>query len=257
MQGLLPCKPPRSNKFKRPMRTDTKIPANGSMTNTLIIEDDPETALYVTQGLARSGHSVRWASTGGDGLVQAMEGNYGLIIADRMLPGIDGLSIVKRLRKINIQTPVLFLTNMGETDARVEGLEAGGDDYLTKPFAMNELLARTNALVRRAMVGGASGKTMLRIDSLEMDLLARTVTRAGLPIDLQAQEFKLLEYLLQNAGRVVTRAMLLDNVWGLEFDPGTTVVESQISRLRSKINKGSAIELIHTVRGSGYILRAG
>jgi two-component system OmpR family response regulator len=227
------------------------------MTKTLIIEDDPETALYVTQGLAKNGHSVRWASTGGDGLMQATEGEYGLIIADRMLPGIDGLTIVRRLRKINIQTPILFLTNMGDTDARVEGLEGGGDDYLTKPFAMNELLARTNALVRRSATLGAFNKTILRAESLEVNLLARTVSRAGQPIELQAQEFKLLEYLMQNAGRLVTRAMILENVWGLEFDPGTTVVESQISRLRSKIHKGSFAELIHTVRGAGYILRAG
>jgi len=227
------------------------------MTKTLIIEDDPETALYVTQGLAKNGHSVRWASTGGDGLMQATEGEYGLIIADRMLPGIDGLTIVRRLRKINIQTPILFLTNIGDTDARVEGLEGGGDDYLTKPFAMNELLARTNALVRRSTALGAFNKTILRVESLEMNLLARTVSRAGQPIELQAQEFKLLEYLMQNAGRLVTRAMILENVWGLEFDPGTTVVESQISRLRSKIHKSSPIELIHTVRGAGYILRAG
>ena len=227
------------------------------MVKTLVIEDDAHTALYLTQGLSRNGHSVHWAPTGGDGFAQARAGDYELIIADRMLPGLDGLVVVRRLRRFNIQTPVLFLTNMGDIDARVEGLEAGGDDYIAKPFAMPELLARANALVRRANLFGAYNHTVLRAGGLEMNLVSRTVSREGARIDLQAQEFKLLQYLLEHAGRVVTRKMLLENVWGLEFEPGTTVVESHISRLRSKIDKGFAPQLLHTVRGSGYVLRAG
>ena len=228
------------------------------MVKTLIIEDDPQTALYITQGLGRNGHTLYWAPTGGDGFVQARGGDYELIIADRMLPDMDGLSLIRRLRGLNVQTPVLFLTNMGELNARVEGLEAGGDDYITKPFAMPELLARTNALVRRASRNGAyKGPTVLRLDTMEMNLVARTVSREGQRIDLQAQEFKLLQYLMEHSGRIVTRTMLLENVWGLEFDPGTTVVESHMSRLRSKVDKGFDMPLIHTVRGAGYVLRAG
>lgn len=228
------------------------------MVKTLIIEDDPQTALYITQGLGRNGHTLYWAPTGGDGFVQARGGDYELIIADRMLPDMDGLSLIRRLRGLNVQTPVLFLTNMGELNARVEGLEAGGDDYITKPFAMPELLARTNALVRRASRNGAyKGHTVLRLDTMEMNLVARTVSREGQRIDLQAQEFKLLQYLMEHSGRIVTRTMLLENVWGLEFDPGTTVVESHMSRLRSKVDKGFGMPLIHTVRGAGYVLRAG
>jgi len=228
------------------------------MVKTLIVEDDPQTALYITQGLSRNGHTLHWAPTGGDGFVQARAGDYELIIADRMLPDMDGVIFVRRLRGLNVQTPVLFLTNMAELDARIEGLEAGGDDYITKPFAMPELLARTNALVRRATLNGAyNNHTVLRLGSLEMNLVARAVSREGLRIDLQAQEFKLLQYLMEHSSRVVTRTMLLENVWGLEFDPGTTVVESHMSRLRSKIDKGFDIPLIHTVRGAGYVLRAG
>ena len=222
---------------------------------TLIIEDDTETALYVTEGLGKHGYDVRWASTGSDGFVQASSGDYALIIADRMLPGLDGLTLVRNLRRNNIQTPVLFLTNMDNLDARVEGLEAGGDDYLTKPFAMSELLARTNALMRRA--SGHALQTRLHAGNLEMDLLARIVTRGEREIPLQPQEFKLLEYLVQNAGRTVTRRMLLENVWGLDYDPGTTVVESHMSRLRAKVDRGFEQELIYTIRGAGYVVRAG
>ena len=229
-------------------RGDTRI------AKTLVIEDDPETALYVTEGLRKHGHDVRWAQTGMDGFMQASSGDYALIIADRMLPGLDGLTLVRNLRKDNVQTPVLFLTNMDDLNARVEGLEAGGDDYLAKPFAMSELLARTNALMRRA--SGGLLQTKHRAGNLEMDLLARTVTRGGCEIALQPQEFKLLEYLMQNAGRTVTRRMLLENVWGLDYDPGTTVVESHVSRLRSKVDRGFEQELIHTIRGAGYVVRA-
>jgi two-component system, OmpR family, response regulator len=224
---------------------------------TLIIEDDPETALYVTEGLQKHGHTVCWAPTGTDGFEQARTGDCALIIVDRMLPGLDGLTLVKNLRDHNIQTPILFLTTMDDLDARVEGLNAGGDDYLTKPFAMPELLARANAIMRRThLLGGTSRQTRLRAGSLEMDLLARTVVRDGQLIELQHQEFKLLEYLMQNAGRIVTRTMLLENVWGLSFDPGTNVVESHMSRLRSKVGRDYATEIIQTIRGSGYCIRA-
>jgi two-component system OmpR family response regulator len=222
----------------------------------LVIEDDPQTALYVTEGLQELGHIVSWAATGPDGLFQASHDEYGLIIVDRMLPGLDGLTLVRQLRSIPVHTPVLFLTTMDGLDARVEGLEGGGDDYLTKPFAMAELVARANALIRRSQRFADAAPTRLRVGSLEMDLLAREVTRAGQKIELQQQEFRLLEYLMQNSGRTVTRSMLLEKVWGLDFDPGTTVLESHISRLRAKVDRGFDGEIIHTVRGSGYVLRA-
>lgn len=211
----------------------------------------------MTEGLQQLGHVVSWAATGPDGLFQASHDYYALVIVDRMLPGLDGLSLVKRLRGIGIHTPALFLTTMDGLDARVEGLEGGGDDYLTKPFAMAELVARANALIRRSQHFGDKALTRLRVGSLEMDLLAREVTRAGQTIELQKQEFKLLEFLMQNSGKTVTRSMLLEKVWGLDFDPGTTVLESHISRLRAKVDRGFDGELIHTVRGSGYVLRAG
>ena len=224
---------------------------------TLIVEDDPVTALYVTEGLRTLGHTVYWAPTGPDGFEQARAGDCTLIIVDRMLPGLDGLTLVKQLRDRNIQTPVLFLTTMDDLDARVEGLNAGGDDYLTKPFALSELLARANAIIRRQNhFEDTSAQTRLRVGGLEMDLLARTVSRDGRAIDLQNQEFKLLEYLLRNAGRVVTRTMLLEKVWELNFDPGTNVVESHMSRLRSKIDRGFPAEMIRTIRGAGYIITA-
>ena len=224
---------------------------------TLIVEDDPVTALYVTEGLRSLGHTVHWAPTGPDGFEQARHGDCALIIVDRMLPGLDGLSLVKQLRDRNIQTPVLFLTTMDDLDARVEGLNAGGDDYLTKPFALSELLARANAIIRRQNhFEDTSAQTRLRLGALEIDLLSRTVLREGREIDLQQQEFRLLEYLLRNAGRVVTRTMLLEKVWDLNFDPGTNVVESHMSRLRSKVDRGFPTELIRTIRGSGYVLSA-
>ena len=224
---------------------------------TLVIEDDPETALYVTEGFQKHGHTVYWAPTGDDGFEQARSGDCALIIVDRMLPGLNGLTLVKKLRSHNIQTPVLFLTTLDGLDARVEGLDAGGDDYLTKPFAMSELLARANAIMRRTyQLHEGETATRLRAGSLEMDLLARTVMRDGQSIELQHQEFKLLEYLMQNAGRIVTRTMLLEHVWDLTFDPGTNVVESHMSRLRSKVDRGFASEMIQTIRGAGYIIRA-
>ena len=222
---------------------------------TLIVEDDPVTALYVTEGLRSLGHTVHWAPTGPDGFEQARHGDCTLIIVDRMLPGLDGLSLVKQLRERNIQTPVLFLTTMDDLDARVEGLNAGGDDYLTKPFAISELLARANAIIRRQNHFEDTGaQTRLRVGELEIDLLSRTVQREGREIELQQQEFKLLEYLMRSAGRVVTRTMLLEKVWDLNFDPGTNVVESHMSRLRSKVDRGFATEMIRTIRGAGYVL---
>ena len=223
----------------------------------LLVEDDPKAALYVTQGLNKHDHVVFWAATGADGLVQARQRNLNLAIVDRMLPSVDGLSLVKQLRSEGSIVPILMLTTMSDLDDRVEGLDAGADDYLTKPFALVELLARVNALMRRTdRLGGEAAATQLRVGSLVMDRIRRRVTREGKPIELQHQEFKLLEYLAQNAGRVVTRAMLLEGVWNLGFDPRSNIVESHISRLRSKIDHGFVKEMIQTVRGAGYMIRA-
>jgi two-component system OmpR family response regulator len=189
---------------------------------------------------------------GRDGLSRALSGDYAALILDRMLPGMDGLEVVRRLRAQGSETPVLFLTTMSGIDDRVQGLEGGADDYLVKPFALAELLARVHAMTRRSSRGAA---TRLAEGDLEMDLIRRTVQRGGKPIELQAQEFKLLEYLLRNAGRAVTRAMLLENVWNLHFDPRTNIVETHMSRLRSKVDRGHAGEMIHTIRGTGYVLR--
>jgi two-component system OmpR family response regulator len=231
------------------------VEENSAIATTLVIEDDPQTALHVTEALRSIGHSAHWAATGTDGYHQASGGKFDLIIVDRMLPGLDGLTIVRNLRRAHIEAPVLFLTTMDDLDARIEGLECRGDDYLPKPFATSELIARSNALIRRARKSVAL-QTMLRVGDLELDLLARTVKRQGTAIELQPQEFKLLEYLMQNSGRAVTRTMLLENVWGLDFDAGTTIVESHVSRLRGKVDREFTPEMIHTVRGVGYILRA-
>lgn len=214
----------------------------------LIIEDDLETASYVAKGLREHGHVVDIAANGRDGLFLASGETYDVMIVDRRLPGLDGLSVVKTVRSAGIRMPILFLTTMDGVDDRVEGLEAGGDDYLVKPFAFAELLARANALARRPP---AAAETVLRVADLELDLLKRAVARAGQRIELQAQEFKLLEFLMRRAGQVVTRTMLLENVWGFHVDPKTNVVETHISRLRSKVNRGSEVELIRTVRGAG------
>ncbi len=220
----------------------------------LLIEDDAGTAQHIIKSLRQHGHVVDHASNGRDGLFLAASESYEVMIVDRMLPGLDGLGVVKTIRGAGIKTPVLFLTTLGGIDDRVEGLDAGGDDYLVKPFAFAELLARINALVRRPPITAVN--TTLRVADLEMDLLKRTVVRDGRRIELQPQEFKLLEYLMRHAGRVVTRTMLLENVWEFHFDPQTNVVETHISRLRSKVDRGFAAEIIHTVRGSGYCLRA-
>lgn len=219
----------------------------------LIVEDDGETADYIRDALATDGHSADRAATGEEGLSLAVSGAYDIAIVDRMLPGIDGVSLVKRLREQRSPTPVLFLTNLGGIDDRVEGLESGGDDYLVKPFALSELLARVNALLRRP---AALSQTTLRTAGVCMDLLKRTVIRDGRPISLQPREFKLLECLMRHADRVVTRTMLLEMVWDFHFDPKTNIVETHISRLRAKLGNGSDQDLIQTVRGSGYVIRA-
>lgn len=220
----------------------------------LLIEDDAEAAAFVLRGFRERGHCLDHARNGRDGLYLATEGTYDVLIVDRMLPAMDGLSMVKALRGANISTPVLFLTTMSGIDDRVEGLEAGGDDYLVKPYAFSELAARVNALARRPPASKEA--TILRVGDLEMNLLKRSVSRGGDPVDLQPREFQLLEYLMRRAEQVVTRTMLLEGVWDFHFDPRTNIVETHISRLRSKINQGRENDLIHTIRGSGYCLRA-
>ena len=229
-------------------------PQNRVGMKLLLIEDDERTADFIMRGLKEHGHVADHAANGKDGLFLAASERYDAMIIDRMLPGLDGLSIVKMLRSMGNHFPALMLTTMGGIDDRVEGLDAGADDYLVKPFAFTELLARLGALMRRPPVSDI--KTTLRIGELEIDLLKRIVTRAGKLIDLQPQEFKLLEYLMRSEGRVVTRTMLLENVWDFHFDPQTSVVETHISRLRAKIDKGFATEMLKTIRGVGYSLRA-
>jgi two-component system, OmpR family, response regulator len=219
----------------------------------LIVEDDKEAAAYLKRALSEVGHTVDAASTGRSGLMLAAGETYDVIILDRMLPEIDGLAILRTIRASGVQTPVLLLTALGGIDDRVQGLEAGGDDYLVKPFALAELLARVNALARRPPTQEV--RTELSVADLRLDLLKRTVTRGGHRIELQPREFQLLEYLLRHAGRVVTRTMLLESVWDFHFDPKTNIVETHMSRLRGKVDRGHAHELIHTVRGAGYVLR--
>ena len=221
----------------------------------LVIEDDQETADYLRKGLAESGHVADHAGSGPDGLGLALGGGYDVLIIDRMLPGMDGLSVIRVLREEKVATPVLILSALGQVNDRVRGLRAGGDDYLVKPFAFAELLARLEALARRASSEGQSA-TRLRVGDLDMDLLGRTVTRAGKPIELQPREFRLLEHLMRHEGQVVTRTMLLEGVWDYHFDPQTNVIDVHISRLRAKIDKGFETPLLHTVRGAGYCLRA-
>ncbi len=220
----------------------------------LVIEDDKDVASFIRNGLAQAGCNVDHAANGRDGLFLATTESYDALIVDRMLPGIDGLTVIRTLRASSNTTPVLILSALGEVDDRVKGLKAGGDDYLVKPFAFSELLARLEALARRAKTAVDAPSTTLRAADLEMDLLRREVRRAGKPIDLQPREFQLLEFLLRHVGQVVTRTMLLEGVWDYHFDPQTNVIDVHISRLRSKIDKGFDRPLLHTVRGAGYRL---
>jgi len=220
----------------------------------LVIEDDDRTAEYVASGLTEEGHTVDRLGNGREGLIQATVNRYDVIIVDRMLPELDGLSLVRTLRGARIAAPIIFLTAMDGVDDRVEGLNAGADDYLVKPFSFAELSARVAALARRPQL--AAEQTILKVGDLEMDLIRRTVARAGRAIELQPREFKLLEHLMRTSGRVQTRTMLLESVWGFHFDPQTNVVETHISRLRSKVDKPFGSDLIHTVRGAGYTLKA-
>jgi len=219
----------------------------------LLIEDDGESADYVANGLREEGHLVARVATGTEGLISAMGNGFDLLIVDRMIPGLDGLNLVKSLRAAGHHAPVLFLTALGGVEDRVLGLNAGGDDYLVKPFAFSELVARVAALGRRPRTTAA--ETTLHVLDLELDLLARTVRRRGRLIELQPREFRLLEYLMRHAGQVVTRTMLLEHVWDIHFDPRTNVVDTHISRLRTKVDKGFEAGLIHTVRGAGYCVR--
>lgn len=219
----------------------------------LLVEDDPQAAAYLVKGLKEQGLAVDHVADGREGLFRASGGGYDAIILDRMLPNLDGLSILKTVRAAGDNTPVLLLSALSDVDARVEGLRAGGDDYLTKPFAFAELMARLEALGRR----GRPEKplTVLTLADLELDLTARTVKRAGKPIDLKPKEFALLEYFMRHAGQVVTRTMLLERVWDYAFDPQTNVIDVHVSRLRGKIDKDFEKPLLHTVRGAGYTLR--
>ncbi|MFE0753299.1 winged helix-turn-helix domain-containing protein [Inquilinus sp. NPDC058860] len=221
----------------------------------LVIEDDAQAAQYLTKGLRESGFVVDHAPDGPQGLFLATSETYDAMIVDRMLPGMDGLLIVETIRRNGNQTPVLFLSAMGQVDDRVRGLRAGGDDYLTKPYAFTELLARLEALLRRG-IAPAAAQTELQIGDLKMDLLSRSVTRSGRKIDLQQREFQILEYLMRHSGQVVTRTMLLENVWNYHFDPQTNVIDVHISRLRQKIDRDFDTPLLQTVRGAGYCLRA-
>jgi two-component system OmpR family response regulator len=219
----------------------------------LLVEDDAATAAYVKRGLAEAGHTVDHAADGQEGLFLASGGGHDVLVVDRMLPKLDGLSLVRALRAAGVRAPAIFLTARAGVGDRVEGLDAGGDDYLAKPFAFAELLARINALGRRPPLQQEA--TLLRVGDLEMDLLRHSVTRAGQRIALQPREWRLLEFLMRRKGEVVTRTMLLEGVWDFHFDPMTSVVETHISRLRAKIDKGFDRPLIHTVRGAGYTVR--
>ncbi len=219
----------------------------------LIVEDDSATASYIQKGLSEAGHQADVALTGDQGLTMAIRGQYDALVVDWMLPQMDGLTLISRLRDSGLTAPVLILSALGEVQNRVEGLKRGGDDYLTKPFALPELLARLEALVRRHTA--EIQETTLTVGELHMDLLAREVRRGETSIDLQPREFRLLEYLMRHSNQVVTRTMLLENVWDYNFDPQTNVIDVHISRLRSKIDKNFDTHMLNTVRGAGYILR--
>jgi two-component system, OmpR family, response regulator len=225
-----------------------------SLMRILIIEDDRDAAAYLVKALREVGHVADHAADGLTGYDLAREGGYDVAVVDRMLPKMDGLSLIGALRAQNVETPILILSALGQVDDRVKGLRAGGDDYLAKPYAFSELLARVDALARRRPKG-ASEETVYRIADLELDRLSHKVTRSGVEIPLQPREFRLLEYLMQHAGKVVTRTMLLESVWDYHFDPQTNVIDVHISRLRAKIDKDFDPPLLHTVRGAGYMVR--
>ena len=220
----------------------------------LVIEDDREAASWLVKGLRESGHIVDLATEGLQGLTMALEGIHDVCIIDRMLPLMDGLTVIQKMRASDLKTPVLILSALTDVDERVKGLRAGGDDYLAKPYAFAELLARVEGLGSRKLLDPKDAK--LRALDLEIDLMTRTVTRGGKPIVLQPREFKLLEYLVRNAGHIVTRTMLLEKVWDYHFDPQTNVIDVHVSRLRAKLDKGFSEQLLQTVRGAGYMIRA-
>jgi two-component system OmpR family response regulator len=221
----------------------------------LIVEDDREAAEYLRKALREAGHVAELATDGEEGLAAAIDGEFDVLVIDRMLPKRDGLSVIAELRTRGNKTPVLILSALGQVDDRVAGLRAGGDDYLAKPYAFSELLARVEALTRRTTQ--QSGDTVYHVGDLELDRLSHRVTRGGKEIPLQPREFRLLEYLMRHAGQVVTRTMLLENVWDYHFDPQTNVIDVHVSRLRAKVDKGFDSTLLHTVRGAGYMIRDG
>ncbi len=223
----------------------------------LIIEDDREALAYLVKAFREAGHTADQAADGLDGYALARDGDYDVLIVDRMLPKLDGLSLIRSLREQKVETPALILSALSQVDDRVKGLRAGGDDYLPKPYAFSELLARVEVLARRSGKAPAGEATTYRVGDLEVDRLSHRVTRAGQEIPIQPREFRLLEYLVRHAGQVVTRTMLLENVWDYHFDPQTNVIDVHVSRLRSKIDKGFERPLIHTVRGAGYMVRDG
>ena len=222
----------------------------------LIVEDDIEAANYMAKAFREAGHVADHVADGLEGYARAREEAYDVLIIDRMLPKLDGLSLIGSLRAQNVHTPALILSALGQVDDRVKGLRAGGDDYLAKPYAFSELLARIEVLARRARPEQAE-ETVYRVDGLELDRLAHKLTRNGKDIPLQPREFRLLEYLMRHAGQVVTRTMLLENVWDYHFDPQTNVIDVHISRLRAKIDKGFDPPLLQTIRGAGYMIRDG
>ena len=219
----------------------------------LLVEDDPKIASFILKGMKAEGYAVDHASDGQEGLHLAVTEPYDAAIIDVMLPKLDGLSVIEKIRKEKVNTPVIILSAKGSVDDRVKGLQVGGDDYLPKPFAFSELLARVQALIRRG--SGLSEPTRLTVADLTMNLLTREVTRAGQKIDLQRLEFSLLEYLMRNAGRVVSKTMIMEHVWDYNFDPETNIVESRICRLRDKIDRPFEKKMIHTIRGVGYVLK--
>jgi two-component system, OmpR family, response regulator len=226
----------------------------GGIRRVLVIEDDLETARQLVESLVTSGYQVDLAVNGDDGLVRGSTGSYTVMTIDRMLPLLDGLAVIRRLREAGVTTPALIISALGEVDDRVRGLRAGGDDYLVKPFAFAELLARVDALARRSPT--VVRETVLRVGDLTLDLVSRTASRGGRDIDLLPREFQVLEYLVRNEGHVVPRAMLLQHVWDLHFDPSTNIIDVYVGRVRRKIDAKQAYPLIHTIRGIGFCLRA-